>query len=219
MSDTTATQLTDTSDMINLHRVFRDGLAAAPRYVGSVQPGDTQRAALVADYYANVLRLLHSHHNGEDELVTPKLVERAGADAAAVSRIAAQHQPVVGLLDDAESKIATWRVDPTQASSAQLIMSLAALDAGLTPHLDEEERVVLPIAARHMTPEEWGELPGHGLAHFDGDKIWLVLGLIREGMTPERLAEMDAHMPPPVSEMWASVGRPAFEEFVGTLRG
>lgn len=219
MSDTTATQLTDTSDMINLHRVFRDALAAAPRYVGSVQRGDTQRAALVADYYANVLRLLHSHHNGEDELVTPKLVERAGADAAAVSRIAAQHQPVVALLDDAESKIATWRVDPAQASSAQLIMSLAALDAELTTHLDEEERVVLPIAARHMTPEEWGELPGHGLAHFDGDKIWLVLGLIRESMTPEQLAEMDAHMPPPVSEMWSTVGRPAFEEFVGALRG
>lgn len=219
MSDSTATQLTDTSDMISLHRVFREALAAGPRYVGSVQPGDTQRSALVADYYTNVLRLLHSHHHGEDELVTPKLVERAGADADVVTRIADQHQPVQTLLGDAEATVASWRVEPTQASSAQLIMTLAALDAQLTAHLDEEERVVLPIAARHMTPEEWGELPGHGLAHFDGDKIWLALGLIRENMTPEQLAEMDAHMPPPVSDMWNTVGRPAFEEFVGALRG
>lgn len=184
-----------------------------------MQPGDNGRAALVGDYYANVLRLLHSHHNGEDELVTPKLVERAGADAEVVSRIADQHKPVDALLDTAETTIATWRWEPTQALSAQLIMALAALHTQLSAHLDEEERVVLPIASRHITPEEWGELPGHGLAHFDGDKIWLVLGLIRENMTVEQLAEMDAHMPPPVSEMWNTAGRPAFEEFVGALRG
>ena len=33
-------------------------------------------------------------------------------------------------------------------------------------------------------------LPGHGMAAFDGDKIWLILGLIRERMNDEQRAAM-----------------------------
>ena len=61
---------------------------------------------------------------------------------------------------------------------------------------------MLPLAAEHLSVEEWGALPGHGMADFDGDKIWLILGLIRERMTDDQRAAMMAHMPPPALEMW-----------------
>ena len=218
MSDNGAIALTDTSDMIQLHRVFRDALGAAAPLVGSVAPGDTARADVVGSYYANVLALLHSHHEGEDELVWPKLVERAPEDAETIMRIAGQHEGVLTALADAEGKLAPWRLDPQVDSGAHLAASLATLGAELALHLDEEERVILPIAARHMTPAEWGELPGHGMAHFTGDKIWLVLGLIQEQMRPEQIEQMESHMPPPVRDFWVNQGRSQFQAYIAKVR-
>lgn len=218
MSDNASIALTDTSDMIQLHRVFRESLGAAAPLVGSVPPGDAARAEVVGSYYANVLALLHSHHEGEDELVWPKLVDRAPEDAETIRRIAGQHEGVLTALEDAEAKLAVWRPDPQIDSGAQLAASLASLGAELSLHLDEEERVILPIASRHMTPEEWGELPGHGMAHFTGDKIWLVMGLIQEQMRPEQIAMMESHMPPPVRDFWVNQGRAMFEAYIADVR-
>ena len=47
---------------------------------------------------------------------------------------------------------------------------------------------MLPLAAENLSMEEWGALPGHGMANFHGDKIWLILGLIRERMNDEQRA-------------------------------
>jgi hypothetical protein len=204
--------------MIQLHRVFRDALGAAAPLVGSVATGDIERADVVGSYYANVLALLHAHHEGEDVLVWPKLVERAPAEADTVMRVAGQHEGVLAALESAEALLRGWRGDPQIESGAVLAASLATLGAELSAHLDEEERVILPIAARYISPAEWGELPGHGMQHFGGDKIWLVLGLIQEQMSVEQIAGMEAHMPPPVREFWTNVGRDQFVAFVAELR-
>lgn len=201
MTETGNLPLADTSDMIGLHRVFREALAAAPRLVGGVAPGDAERAELVGSYYDNVLRLLDGHHAGEDELVTPRLLERCPDEAETIARIFAQHDDVHGAIGRAHACVATWRALPTAANTTDLVAALAALDAALTPHLDEEERTVLPLAARCINVAEWGELPGHGMRTFDGDKLWLIRGLIREQMTPAQRDSMDAHTPPPVAAM------------------
>ena len=72
---------------------------------------------------------------------------------------------------------------------------------------------MLPLAAEYLSMEEWGALPGHGMANFHGDKIWLILGLIRERMTDEQRAAMMAHMPPPALEMWTGFGEQAFKDY------
>lgn len=57
--------------------------------------------------------------------------------------------------------------------------ALRSLGTALIRHLDDEETYVLPIAARAITEAGWNQLPANGLRHFDGDKLWLVLWLIR----------------------------------------
>lgn len=219
MADATAA-LTDTSDMKGVHQVFRDALAGAPTLVGSVRDGDAARAEHVGSYYLNVLALLHAHHEGEDELLMPKLVERcAPSEVAEVERIAAQHETVLSALGDAEAQVDAWRGAPSPASRDAAVESLGALHGELTEHLDAEERVVLPIAARHITPPEWGELPGHAMRLFSGDKLWLILGLVQEQMSPEQIALMEAHMPPPLLEFWQNTGRGLYGDYVSALRG
>jgi hypothetical protein len=40
--------------------------------------------------------------------------------------------------------------------------------------------LILPIASKWISPEEWGRLPGHVMMSFRADKPWLVFGLVRE---------------------------------------
>ena len=211
--------LADTSEMIGLHRVFREALAAAPTLVGGVDDGDSARAELVASYYANVLDLLHGHHEGEDELLTPRLLARAPEHAETISRIGNQHAGVLTVLGAAEVAVATWGTDPSVANRDNAVSALATLEEGLTPHLDQEETEILPIAAEHINVAEWGEMPEHGIKSYRGDKLWLILGLVQEQMTPAQQANMEAHMPPPLLDFWKGPGQGQFDAFVTELRG
>ena len=218
MSDVFAPTRPDTSDMIRLHRVFRETLGMAPALIGSVDPGDKGRVTTVATFYANVLAFLHVHHEGEDELVWPKLLERCPEYAATVQLAADQHLGILGALDTAEMRLAEWQQDPSAEKGAALAVALVTLSAGLTEHLDNEERTILPLAEEYITVEEWGQLPEHGMKNFRGDKLWLIMGLIREQMTEEQLANMDTHMPPPVRQFWVEQGEPMFREFIADVR-
>jgi hemerythrin-like domain-containing protein len=211
--------LADTTDMIGVHQVFRDAFGLAVAYIGSADSNDAERVELVATFYDNVLAFLRVHHAGEDELLTPRLVARGTPDEVAeVERVAAQHHDVHDAIEQAQRTLDAWRAAPDLESATAASIALAALGAALTTHLDDEQETVLPIAARYITMPEWGELPAHGMQHFDGDKIWLIMGLIQEQMTPEQIAMMEMHMPPPVAEFWTQQGRPMCMEFVTELR-
>src|SRR5690348_12627284 len=101
MNDVALTRA-DTRDMIGVHRVFRESLSIAPQLVGSVDETDRARVEAVGSYYANVLAFLHAHHEGEDELIWPKLLERAPEQADLVRHVAGQHEDVLGALITAE---------------------------------------------------------------------------------------------------------------------
>jgi hypothetical protein len=218
MADMPQLPLADTTEMAGVHRVFRNALSEAPQLIGSAESGG-DRAELVGSYYDNVLALLHGHHDGEDELLTPRLLARATPEEAAeAARIGSQHAEVLGDLAAAQERAAAFRASPHAGAGATLDGALARLNASLIPHLDEEEEIAMPIAAKYINVAEWGELPGHGMANFTGDKLWLIIGLIREQMTPSQIADMDTHMPPPVADFWANSGQHLFTDFVGELR-
>jgi hemerythrin-like domain-containing protein len=210
-------ELTDTSEMVNLHRVFRNAMDQGPKLIASAPHGDKHRAAVVASYYTNVLSLLHVHHESEDELIWPRLLERCPDDAGAISSIAAQHGDVVVSLAAARQATQNWSASASRDDAITLQDALTVLNADMAPHLDDEEEFILPIAARHLSPDEWGELPSHGMRAFDGDKLWLILGLVLEQMTPAQRQAMQENFPPPVAEMWADFGRQAYEVFVAEL--
>jgi iron-sulfur cluster repair protein YtfE (RIC family) len=198
--------------MYAVHGVFRDTLGAAPILVGGVAPGDAERAALIANYYDNILSFLHSHHDGEEHLVFPLLRERCDGVGALLDEMAEQHHEALELLGQAQAALAAWPGGDAAAQKATQ-ERLDELCSHLNEHLAEEEQKVLPLAAEHLSMQEWGALPGHGMANFHGDKIWLILGLIRERMTDGQRAEMMANMPPPALEMWTGFGQQAFTDY------
>jgi hemerythrin-like domain-containing protein len=222
MSDSVALTRPDTSDMVRVHRVFREAFGIAPQLLGAVRPDDVDQQQRIATYYEGVLMFLHVHHEGEDELLWPKLLERCPDDAATVNLASDQHQGILDDLADAEQKLAVWKAEPTQDNATVLAVALSTLGANLAVHLDNEERTILPLVEQHLTIPEWMELPQHGM-QTGGQRaphmMWLVIGLVREQMTDEQLAHMDAAMPEPVYQFWINQGEPMFNEFAKGLRG
>jgi iron-sulfur cluster repair protein YtfE (RIC family) len=191
--------------------VFRDTLAAAPALIDGASDGDAARAAIVANYYDNILHFLEVHHGSEEELVFPLLRQRCPDDVAVIDQMAAEHEEMLGRLEDAQRAVSAWESgDGEGAGSAR--EALEALRVQLIEHLDNEEALLLPLCAPNLSVEEWGALPGHGMANFRGDKIWLILGLLRQRMTDEQNAAMLEHMPPPARDMWTGFGEQAFKE-------
>lgn len=205
--------------MLGIHQVFRDAFGCAPQLVGSVSGDPDDRVEAVATYYRNVLALLHGHHEGEDDLLWPKLLERAPEEAATVAAMQTQHEGLLQALVEAERRLAAWSASPDIDRGASLAAALATLGVLCSAHFNEEERKILPLAAEHITVEEWAELPKHGVGTFSGDAIWLVLGLVQEQMPPEAVEAMTAEMPAPLRDMWLSTGQAQYAKFVAQLRG
>jgi len=209
-----ASERPDTTDMIAVHNVFRTSLAEAPELVDSVS--DDERRALIANYFANLMAFLDVHHVSEEKIVFSPIIERSPANAPVVERMVAEHEQVVDLMTAVNDGLAQWESDGSDGAAVKT--SLASLDDVLGRHLAEEEAELLPIAAEFLTQEEWGSLPGHGMAHFGGDKVWLILGLIREQMNDQQRAAMLADMPPPARQMWESMGESSFNDLIAQVR-
>jgi hemerythrin-like domain-containing protein len=210
MADQAGTTGLDVTDMYSVHGVFRDTLGAAPRLVGDIEAGDAARVGQIANYYDNILFFLEAHHDGEEEIVFPRLRERCPDAGALLDSLESEHKEALSLLGDARASLAQW--PGAGGDGAAVAASLEALRAQLVPHLDEEETRGLPLCAEHISAEEWGLLPGHAMAGFQGDKIWLIMGLIRQRMTQQQRDLMLEHMPPPARDMWTGFGENAFNE-------
>jgi hypothetical protein len=135
-----------------------------------------------------------------------------------LERIDAQHALLNEPMKITIQAIATWKDSPSVETGRAAVSGIAEVDETLRPHLEEEEAMVLPIASAWMSPEEWGELPGHALRTFRGDKPWLALGLIREELAPEERDAMLAGMPPHMQTLWTDQWEPAYKAFIAEVR-
>jgi hypothetical protein len=129
---------------------------------------------------------------------------------------AQQHEEVLAAAARAEEAVARWGQEgaPSQESCVERLTALGKL---VGEHLDEEEEKLLPLCAAQVTTEEWGAQPPHGMALFSGDKVRLIIGLIRQRMSESQRRDMLAHMPPPAVEMWTGFGEKAFTQLIAEV--
>ena len=208
---------TDVSDMLAVHKALTGALEAAPEYVAKVGV-EAERVEVVGSFYENVIEFLHVHHTGEDELIYPVLEERCAESRSELERIDEQHKLLHAPMAAGRSAIATWRAAPSADNAQAVIEAIASIAEPLRPHLAEEEAVMLPIATKWMSPEEWGQLSGHSMMSFRADKPWLMLGLVREQLNQAQRDRMLAGMPPEMRAMWTEQMEPAFDAFITDVR-
>jgi hemerythrin-like domain-containing protein len=218
MTETSTAPLTDVHDMVVVHRVFRRELRLIPELVRAVAPGDTARAAVLANHGRLILDGLHGHHTGEDELLWPKLLERCAPDAELVHRMEEQHERVHDALEQLHPALDRWEAEARPAVTEEVAAGFDRLRVALLEHLDDEERYILPLAARHITQAEWNELGEHGTKKTKKSLLPILFGAITEEATPEERAEMLAVVPPPVRFLLKTVFARTYVRYINRVR-
>ncbi|MEU8633090.1 hemerythrin domain-containing protein [Amycolatopsis sp. NPDC048633] len=212
--------LADVRDMYMAHTMFRREIGLASALIRGVADGDVERAAIVADHMQLVDTVLHHHHEGEDEHLWHRLLDRAGADAEPVVQVMAeQHGAIDKLLDEVRTELALWRdsADPVQGEA--LAESVTRLHERLVEHLAVEEEKALPLIGKHITAAEWGQMIAASAADVAPERMPLIFGLMAYEADPGTVRDIVASMPPEVGSVIGDLAAEAFVAHAQRVHG
>lgn len=219
MTGTAGQTRPDTHEMVIVHRAFRREFRLAPDLIRGVAAGDTGRAGIVADHVSDLIWGLHHHHRGEDELLWPKLLDRAAPRRELIELMEVQHRRISEGLDGLQPLIGPWRDTGAVPAGSALATALDDLRAALVEHLDQEEAEILPLAAEHLSVAEWNELGESAVKSLPKNKRLIFLGMVLEDTSDEEQAAMIANLPPPVRVLWRVFGARGYARYVAKVRG
>ncbi|MFI9645614.1 hemerythrin domain-containing protein [Streptomyces sp. NPDC052040] len=203
--------------MVVVHRVFRRESALLPRLVRAVPDGGTRRAVEVGAHLDEYVTGLHHHHTLEDELIWPLLRARATGEDLVV-RMEEQHQRIDRSLTAIAEWAPVWGRAADRIAGEELALALDEHRAALLEHLDDEERLILPLVAEHLTVAEWDLVGRRGLERLPKNKLLLALGALLEEATPEERAYFLGKAPLVGRLLWKAVGRRQYTAACRALR-
>jgi hemerythrin-like domain-containing protein len=176
----TTETMVDTRDMIVVHTALLRELRLAARLVECGGPHAREHVTFVLD-------LLEHHHAGEDRLLWPVLRGRVPPELQhLLDHTGEQHREIEELVEGA-------RNEPNHPCLAALLRRLHNLVA---EHLDAEERDILPLAALHLTPAEWGAIGENGATAVPRTKLPLLFGMFMYEGDPDVIRHMLSSAPP-----------------------
>ena len=205
-------------DMAIVHRMFRRAYDEAARLVQAAPTPSPGRVTFLADHIDFGLAALHHHHEGEDELLYPKLIERAPEQAPMTEQVEHEHQVIATALDAAMAACATWRQRPSAETGEALAVALDHLNEVVQPHLDDEEQKVVPLAAVTLTQEEWDAMGRRGMNSVPRNKRGIAAGMMLEPLDAADRAYMMKHMPAPVRLLFPLLVERPWNKYANTLR-
>jgi hemerythrin-like domain-containing protein len=212
------TQPIDVRDMAIVHRTFREAYAEAARLVRAAPAPPPERVAFLGDHIDFVIGMLHTHHEGEDELLYPKLIERVPDQAGMTEDVEHEHELIRKALDAASAACMMWRAEPSAETGVALAAALDELNSVAQRHLDDEEQKIVPLAAVTLTQQEWDALGEHAVAQIPRAKKPIAFGMLLEPLDDADRAHMKRVLPPPVRVLYpVLIGRP-WKKYASTLR-
>jgi hemerythrin-like domain-containing protein len=211
--------MADSRDMVVIHDMFRREFRAIPDLVSDVGGGDGAQVAIVADHVEWMVTFLHSHHEGEDLLVWPRLVERCPTETEPlIFTMEAQHHALAEALDVLAAKAADWR--RTSAVQERDALAGAARDllSQIAEHLDLEERKVLSLIDDYLTEKEWKQVGGSGLKKMSFGQLMIAFGMILNHARPEQVEIMRDTIPRGPWMIFSLLGPRAYARYAQRLR-
>jgi hemerythrin-like domain-containing protein len=208
----------DVRDMAIVHKTFRAGYAEAAELVRAAPTPKPDRVKFLADHIDFLLMMLHVHHASEDELLYPVLVQRAPEQAAMTEHVGHEHQLVEGSIEAAQVACAAWRRGPSTDTGEALAASLVQLNEVLQPHLDDEEREVVPLAAVTLTQQEWDAFGHHSVSQIPRNMRPTAFGMLLDPLDESERAFMKRTLPAPVRLLYPLLIDRPWRKYAATLR-
>jgi hemerythrin-like domain-containing protein len=211
--------LIDVRDMAIVHRTFERLYAESAQLVRRDPAPSAERASFLADHIDFGVMMLHHHHENEDALLYPKLIERAPDQAATTEEIEHEHELVRTSLEDVSSACTSWRTQPTAEGGEALATSLDQLNTVLKTHAADEERDVVPLAARTLTQDEWDSVGKQAVAKIPAKWKPIAFGALLEPLDESDRAYMKGNLPAPIRMLFpVMIDRP-WRRYAKKLRG
>lgn len=207
----------DVREMRIVHETFRRMFSQAADLVRANPTPSPQRVTFLADHIDFGLSMLHHHHANEDDFMYPILVERAPEEREAIDRIEHQHKEVSGAIDAVTAACAAWRAAPSPDTAQALASSMENVNAVLQPHLDEEEAVIVPLAARVMKEKEWKLLGERSRDSIPKDRMGAAFGMLLEPLNDDDRRYMKADLPLPVRLLFPVIIQRPWNAYRDTL--
>ncbi|HEY5136263.1 MAG TPA: hemerythrin domain-containing protein [Candidatus Nanopelagicales bacterium] len=214
----TATNPIDVRDMAIVHQTFRRAYGESTRLVRATPTPSAARVRFLADHIDFGVGMLHHHHEGEDELLYPVLIAKVPEQAAHTEEVEHEHQLVAGAIDAVSTACSGWRRRPTAETGEALAAALDSLNAQLQPHLDDEERDIVPLAAVTLTQEEWEAIGEHSRSQIPRNKMAIAFGMLLEPLDDSDRAYMKATLPAPVRLLYPLLIQRPWTKYATTLR-
>ncbi|MEV2210383.1 hemerythrin domain-containing protein [Streptomyces sp. NPDC050997] len=203
-----------------IHRVMRREFTQLPALIAGVSVGDTARARLLGNHLSLLLGMLHDHHEAEDELLWPVLMERVPIEKDLIGAMEGQHQVIGDAVGKVAAALPAWTADAKAPARDRLADALRDLGPTLTEHLDLEEDSVLPLIHDHLTVPEWLAPQKHAMKH--GPKTLTgkltLAGMVLEDATPRERAWFLGEMPAPARLLWRLMGARQYDAHVRLIR-
>jgi hemerythrin-like domain-containing protein len=169
----------DTHHMYQVHATFRREFALLPALVRSVSAKDEERAQAVAGHIRLVNQMLHLHHTGEDEVLWPLLLARAPRDIDPVVHLMeGHHRSMENILAEIGVLLDTWTGNAADEDGEALAEALEQLTVVLFEHMGLEEKLVLPLAERHIFAAEWEKMVADEAAAIPPDMGPVLAGML-----------------------------------------
>ena len=213
-----ASQPINVRDMAIVHRTFRGAYEESARLVRAAPTPSPGRVTFLADHIDFGIAALHHHHEGEDEMLYPKLIERVPDQAPMTEQVEHEHLAIKTALEEASAACAAWRQRPSTETGEALAASLDHLNQVVQPHLDDEEQKVVPLAAVTLTQKEWDAMGKHGVASIPPKMRGLALGMMLEPLNEADRAYMMKHVPAPVRMLFPLMVERPWKKYAATLR-
>jgi hemerythrin-like domain-containing protein len=213
-----ASQPIDVRDMAIVHRTFREAYDEAAQLVRGATTASDTRVGFLADHVDFCIAMLHIHHEGEDDLLYPPLIERAPEQAPVTEEIEHEHESIRAALDVATARCNAWRQSPSASTAADLATALDALSSELDRHLDDEEAKVIPLAAITLTQQEWDAIGEHAVAQIPRKQRGIAFGMILDPLDEDERAYMKRSLPAPVRVLSPLLIDRPWKKYASTLR-
>ncbi|GLY18699.1 hypothetical protein Kisp01_57130 [Kineosporia sp. NBRC 101677] len=212
----------DTWEMVFAHRIYRREFRILPGIIRAVADGDRARSELVGAHLHRIAQALHHHHEAEDDLLWPIMLQRViSPDAEIVLRMESQHERLEGLLKRVDELNTDWRATAAAQVRDDLADVLAQASSALDEHLSDEERDLLPLVPGNVSHEEWDALntrARNGMAAKNPKTALVLFGFAIEDATPLEKQRIMADLPAPLRLVWRLLGRRMFVKARDELR-
>jgi hemerythrin-like domain-containing protein len=210
--------MADVGEMYLVHTMLRREFSLLPDLIRGRGRIDAKRRARIGAHVRFLCQILHTHHESEDVILWPLLLERAQAEATQIVAVMEQqHHAIAAAHDEAVHRLGDWcgfGRDPE--GFATVLDDLARI---MTEHTALEEKAVLPLAEKYVTAAEWQQMGQHGMNTFQKRLLPLAFGMLMYEGDPAVMRRTLANVPLPARLLMPIIAPRAFSRHARRIYG